>query len=175
MSHRQSQLRLQANSTSDMRKAVSFLCSQNVFLIAKFPCIFGNHFIAMVFFRLAFLGIHLVPTLAANPPDSPVTFATPQVSTNFSDLLEALPSLTNSTSSSTPLVNRSIQWQCGWTWGGGNYASSCFDAMRHMTFVPGPATQQFTWGPRNQARYDVPLPQRVASCKSSQSVASSFD
>lgn len=118
----------------------------------------------MFSFWLAFLGISFVSAIALSLVDSP-TLAASQALWNSSDLFEALPSLTNSTKSSTPFTNRVIDWECSWTFGRGNYGTSCFDAARQIAFVPGSATRQFTWGMRDLGTYDVPLPQIVYSCK----------
>ena len=54
-------------------------------------------------------------------------------------------------------------WRCETVFGVSAYGRSCFEAVRRMAIVPGSATRQFTWGPRSQGFYDVPLPQRVIS------------
>ena len=96
---------------------------------------------------------------------------------NTSDLSNTLSSLINTTNSSISLADRAFDWECEnfWPTSSPGIGRSCVDALHRMNFVPGSATQQFTWGPRHTGRrYDVFLPQRVYSCMSSQSIASSF-
>ena len=95
-----------------------------------------------------------------------------------SDLSKTLPSLINTSNSSTLLADRQIAWECEdfWPTSSPGIARSCADALHRMNFVPGSATQQLIWGPRRiGSRYDVYLPQRVYSCMSSQPFTSSFD
>ena len=137
------------------------------------PCI------AMFSFWLAFLGVSSVSTLALNPADTSTISTTSQALSNYSDTLQFLPSLINTTNSSTLSSDRVIDWSCNEyptssTYRG--YGTSCFDAVRQMAFVARSATQQLTWGDRGELgirRYDVNLPQRVYSCKRSQYIASS--
>ena len=114
---------------------------------------------------LAFLSTSPVSTLALSPA-VPVTSKTSLALGNFSSLVGILPSLTNKTNSSTPLGDRVINWGCERVFDPFESTAlgrSCFEAVRQMAIVPGSATRQFTWGPRAQGFYDVPLPQRVIS------------
>ena len=63
------------------------------------------------------------------------------------------------------LSTPSITYVCGnGYYGSGAHADSCDEALRTMALVPGPPTQQFTWGERATGQYDLPLPQRWVSC-----------
>ena len=107
-----------------------------------------------------------------------VSFATTLTLQSSSSLSNTLPSIINITNSSIPLADRGTQWECDnfYPTPSPDIASSCLDALHHMNFVPGSATRQYIWGPRQRrGRYDVYLPQRVYSCMSSQSITSSFD
>ena len=93
------------------------------------------------------------------------SFASVLALRNSSDPSDTLPSLINTTSSSTPSANRQIDWFCqSYIQLSGTFGRSCFDAVRQVAFVPGSATRQFSWGPRGRAKYDVYLPQKVYSC-----------
>ena len=111
---------------------------------------------------LAFLSISSVSALALSSP-VPATSETSLALWNFSSLVGVSSHLTNTTNSSTLLDDRVVHWRCETAFGSSAYGGSCFEAVRHMAIVPGSATRQFTWGPRSQGFYDVPLPQRVIS------------
>ena len=111
---------------------------------------------------LAFLSISPVSTLALIPA-VPATSETSLALWNFSSLVGVSSHLTNTTNSSTLLGDRVINWRCERPLESSAYGRSCFEAVRQMAIVPGSASRQFTWGPRSQGFYDVPLPQRVIS------------
>lgn len=72
----------------------------------------------------------------------------------------------NAGNTSLELTEPNIVYVCGdGDYGEGAHADSCDEALRSMAIVPGPSTQQFTWGPRYLGQYDVPLPQRWTSCQ----------
>lgn len=137
-------------------------------LVSTPPCI------AMLSFWLAFQSVFFVSTLVT-PADSSSMSTTSQALSNSSETVEFLPSLINTTNSSTLSSDRVIDWSCG-SISPGTYGRSCFDAVRQMAFVPGSATKQFTWGKRDHSMsaYNVNLPQRVYSCMRPQPVASSI-
>ena len=111
---------------------------------------------------LAFLSISPVSALALSSP-VPATSETSLALWSFSSLVGVSSHLTNTTNSSALLGDRMINWRCETVFGRSTYGRSCFEAVRQMAIVPGSASRQFTWGPRSQGFYDVPLPQRVIS------------
>ena len=75
------------------------------------------------------------------------------------------PLSSNAGNTSLKLIDPNILYVCGDRYyGEGAHADSCDEALRSMAVVPGPATQEFTWGFRDLGQYDVPLPQRWTSC-----------
>ena len=114
---------------------------------------------------LTLLSISPVSTLALRSA-VPATSETSLALWNFSSPVGDSSHLTNTThitNSSTLLGNRLINWRCETILESSAYGRSCFEAVRRLAIVPGSATRQFTWGPRSQGFYDVPLPQRVIS------------
>ena len=111
---------------------------------------------------LALLSISTVSALALFPP-VPATSESSLALWNFSSLVGVSSHLTNTTNSSTLLGDRVINWCCEADLRSRPYGRSCFEAVRQMAIVPGSAARQFSWGPRSQGFYDVPLPQRVIS------------
>ena len=122
---------------------------------------------------LAFLSVSPVSALALSSP-VPATSETTLALWNFSSLVGVSSHLTNTTNSSTLLGDRVINWRCESVFESSAYGRSCFEAVRQMAIVPGSASRQFTWGPRSQGFYDVPLPQRVISCMRSPIFAPTF-
>ncbi|KAM0799149.1 hypothetical protein BDR22DRAFT_856881 [Usnea florida] len=114
---------------------------------------------------LTLLSISHVSTLALSSA-VPATSESSLALWNFSSLVgesSHLTNTTNVTNSSTMLGNRLINWRCETVFGISPHGRSCFEAVRRLAIVPGSATRQFTWGPRSQGFYDVPLPQRMIS------------
>ena len=82
-------------------------------------------------------------------------------STNRPEVLFAPINPTNS----SHLQSNDMSFTCDSHYGRGNFAESCLNAIYRASFGPGPASRQVSWGQRDEGNFDVPLPQKVASCE----------
>ena len=130
----------------------------------------------MLSFALAFLGASLVsaiqpisvpradPSKQVNITNTSISLGRSRGEEDTTDRLGALPAPANSANSSSPVSN-GISTACNSLFGHGDYAESCMNAIYHASFGPGPFTRQLSWGQRDEGNFDVPLPQKMASCE----------
>lgn len=140
----------------------------------------------MLFSRLEFLAIHFVFASALNFSFSEALPELPRLL--LPNTSETTPGLLNSTdspeclflsptqSNASSLLDRGIRFECipCIPIGHNQDAESCADAVQNMAIVPGPATEIFTWARRDsRVPFQIPLPQKIISCKECPSVESS--
>lgn len=77
------------------------------------------------------------------------------------------PFLTANLTESSALLSPGIQIQC-LPVGSNQDTESCNEALQHAAFAPGSPAEVFTWARRESGlAFQIPLPQRSVSCKTS--------
>lgn len=121
----------------------------------------------MIGIWLLFLGTSFVSEIKlgkASNVKATTPSQTSQVLLNATDALEIILPSTNSTNSSAHLLQEPIV-RCSYFYGRGDHAASCIDVIRHSRWNPGSPNRALSWGWRGHGQVDVPMPQRVSSCK----------